>query len=161
MLMAMLILFPTNEAQDYHGTPCAGVAIAEENGEGVVGIAPGCAFMPIRFPLSADDDLLWEIFDYIGKRADVISCSWGPPPVYAPLSQLLQDKFHQLATNGGPRKKGCVIVFAAGNYNAPLNSLRNRGFQWRHPVHGIQNTLGPITNGNAIHPDVITVSASH
>lgn len=152
--------FPVAAAGDYHGTPCAGVAIAAENGEGVVGIAPGCAFMPIRFPLSADDDLLWEIFDYVGKRADVISCSWGPPPVYAPLSQLLIDKFHTLATSGGPRKKGCVIVFAAGNYNAPLKDLDNTCFRWRHPTHGLVETRGPIWNGSATHPDVIAVASS-
>lgn len=152
--------FPVTAHQDYHGTPCAGVALAEENGEGVVGIAPRCAFMPVRFPLSADDDLLWEIFDYVGKRADVISCSWGPPPVNAPLGQLLTDKFHELATSGGPRKKGCLIVFAAGNYNAPLRDPDNRGFEWRHPVYGPVETEGPILNGNATHPDVVAVSAS-
>jgi subtilisin family serine protease len=152
--------FPESAAGDYHGTPCAGVAIAEENGEGVVGAAPGCAFMPVRFPLSADDDLLWEIFDYVGKRADVISCSWGPPPVFAPLGRLLSDKFHQLATSGGPRKKGCVIVFAAGNYNAPVNDPDNTTFKWRHPGYGLMDTEGPIVNGEAAHPDVIAVSAS-
>lgn len=152
--------FPVTAHGDYHGTPCAGVALAEENGDGVVGIAPGCAFMPVRFPLSADDDFLWEIFDYVGKRADVISCSWGPPPVDAPLGQLLTDKFHQLATSGGPRKKGCVIVFAAGNYNAPLNDPHNTKFQWHHPVYGLVETEGPILNGEAAHPDVISVSAS-
>jgi subtilisin family serine protease len=152
--------FPVTEEEDYHGTPCAGVALAEENGEGVVGIAPGCAFMPVRFPLSADDDFLWEIFDYVGKRADVISCSWGPPPVYAPLGQLLTEKFHQLATSGGPRKKGCVIIFAACNHNAPLNDPNNTSFIWRHPVYGLVETKESILNGNATHPDVIAVSAS-
>jgi subtilisin family serine protease len=152
--------FPVTAHGDYHGTPCAGVALAEEDGEGVVGIAPKCAFMPIRFPLSADDNLLWEIFDYMGERADVISCSWGPPPVYAPLAQLLIDKFHELVTNGGPRKKGCVIVFAACNYNAPLNDPNNTNFKWRHPVYGLMETQGPILNGNAAHPDVIAVAAS-
>lgn len=151
--------FPVTTHGDYHGTPCAGVALAEENGEGVIGIAPGCAFMPVRFPISADDDFLWEIFDFVGKRADVISCSWGPPPVYAPLGQLLTDKFHQLATSGGPRKKGCVIVFAVCNNNAPLNDPNNTSFVWRHPVDGLVETQGPILNGNATHPDVIAVSA--
>ena len=152
--------FPVAEENDYHGTPCAGVALAEENGTGVVGIAPGCAFMPVRFPLSADDDMMWEIFDFVGQRADVISCSWGPPPVFAPLGQLLVNKFRDLAENGGPRKKGCVIVFAAGNYNAPLNDPGNTGFIWHHPDHGLVNTTGALLNGNAIHPDVIAVSAS-
>ena len=152
--------FPVKEQNDYHGTPCAGVALAEENGTGVVGIAPGCAFMPVRFPLSADDDMMWEIFDFVGQRADVISCSWGPPPVFAPLGQLLVNKFRDLAENGGPRKKGCVIVFAAGNYNAPLNDPGNTGFIWHHSDYGLVNTTGAILNGNATHPDVIAVSAS-
>ncbi len=152
--------FPTSEMEDYHGTPCAGVAIAEENGSGVVGIAPGCAFMPVRFPFSADDNFLWEIFDFVGKHADVISCSWGPPPAYAPLSQLLIDRFTELTTSGGPRKKGCVIVFATGNYNSPLNDPDNVSFRWLHPVYGLIDTYGPIFNGNTCHPGVIAVSSS-
>ena len=36
------------------------VAIGEMNGEGIVGMAPGCAFMPIRFNLNADDNLLYD-----------------------------------------------------------------------------------------------------
>ncbi|MFK8007398.1 MAG: S8 family serine peptidase [Saprospiraceae bacterium] len=152
---------PTKAHDDYHGTPCAGVAIGEENDYGIVGVAPNCAFMPIRFDLAADDDLLWEIFNYTGKHADVISCSWGPVPVYAPLSKLLKDKFTELTLKGGPRKKGCVICFAAGNYNAPLHDSNNRDFRWFHPGYNqIFKTPGPIINGNCVHPDVIAVSAS-
>ena len=153
--------FPESSHGDYHGTPCAGVAIAEENNRGVVGIAPGCAFMPVRFPLTADDDLMWEIFDYVGRRADVISCSWGPPPVYAPLGQLMKDKLDNLAATGGPRKKGCSIFFAAGNYNAPLKDTVNpNGVTWRHPTYGTVTTRGPIVNGYATHPGVVAVAAS-
>lgn len=152
---------PTKRHDDYHGTPCAGVAIGEENDYGIVGVAPNCSFMPIRFDLAADDDLLWEIFNYAGKHADVISCSWGPVPVYAPLSKLLKDKFTELTLKGGPRKKGCVICFAAGNYNAPLYDSNNRDFNWFHPGYNqIFKTPGPIINGNCVHPDVIAVSAS-
>ncbi|MFK7806617.1 MAG: S8 family serine peptidase [Saprospiraceae bacterium] len=153
--------FPTVENYDYHGTPCAGVAIGEENGSGIVGAAPGCSFMPIRFDLAADDNMLYEIFEYVGAKADVISCSWGPVPVYAPLSSLLSDQFTRLAKEGGPRKKGVVIVFAAGNFNAPLKDLTNKnGFEWRHPSRGIVKNSQAILNGNAIHPGVIAVSAS-
>ena len=153
--------FPTVSNNDYHGTPCAGVAIGEENGSGIVGIAPGCSFMPVRFDLSADDNMLYEIFDFVGQRADVISCSWGPVPVYAPLSSLLYDQFSALAKSGGPRKKGVVIVFAAGNFNAPIKDLKNEGgFEWRHPSRGILKSSQAIFNGNAGHPSVIAVSAS-
>ena len=152
---------PVASRDDYHGTPCAGVAIGEETGKGIVGIAPKCSFLPIRFDLAADDDLLWEIFDFAGKYADVISCSWGPVPVYAPLSKLLKDKFTELTLNGGPRKKGCVICFAAGNYNAPINDPDNETFDWYHPGYGdVFGTPGPIINGNCAHPDVVAVAAS-
>jgi subtilisin family serine protease len=153
--------FPEKETGDYHGTPCAGVAIAESNGRGVVGIAHGCAFAPVRFPLSADDDLLVEIFEEVGRRADVISCSWGPPPVYAPLATVVYNTFRRLATTGGPRGKGCVICFAAGNYNAPISDpVNSGGFRWRHSRYGMQETLGPILRGVSAHPNVIAVAAS-
>jgi subtilisin family serine protease len=151
---------PMKKAKNYHGTPCAGVAIAEENGSGVVGMAPGCKFMPIRFDLNADDALLYDIFEYAGQRADVLSCSWGPVPVFAPLSSLLYQQLTDLAANGGPQGRGTVICFAAGNYNAPIQDLENTTFQWRHPRKGIRETTGPIANGHAAHPDVICVSAS-
>ncbi len=153
--------FPEASEGDYHGTPCAGVAIAESNGRGVVGIAHGCAFMPVRFPLSADDDLLIEIFEEVGAKADVISCSWGPPPVYAPLSVLFANTLTRLATSGGPRGKGCVICFAAANFDAPINDPKNAGgFIWLDYGGTKRKTTGPILNGNATHPMVVAVAAS-
>lgn len=151
---------PSATRADFHGTPCAGLAIGEENGSGIVGTAPGCAFMPIRFGLTADDNMLYEIFNYAGKNADVISCSWGPVPVYAPLSSLLYKQLTDLSTTGGPRGKGCVILFAAGNYNGPIRDMENQSFIWRHPTLGLKETTGPLVNGHAAHPSVITVSAS-
>ena len=153
--------FPTKADDDYHGTPCAGVAIAESNGRGVVGAAYGCAFMPVRFPLSADDDLLIQIFEETGAHADVISCSWGPPPAYAPLSSEFADTLTRLATSGGPRGKGVAICFAAANFNAPIDDPVNAGgFHWRDYDGNARVTHGPILNGNAAHPHVIGVAAS-
>lgn len=153
--------FPTQIEGDYHGTPCAGVAIGEENQEGIVGAAPGCAFMPVRINISAiKDHELWQVFDYVGKHADVVSCSWGPVPVYAPLSSSLMEKFSQISESGGPRGKGCLIIFAAGNYNAPLNDPDNKKFIWYHPDYGQIEHTGAILNGNCVHPDVVAVAAS-
>lgn len=145
---------------NYHGTPCAGVAIAEANGRGVVGVAPGCAFMPVRISMAEDDDQSAEIFDEVAEHADVLSCSWGPPPVYAPLSRLLADTLARIARAGGPRKSGCVICFAAHNFNAPVRdvTLPNE-VQWRDDTR-LRVTRGKIENGFACHPDVITVAAS-
>jgi subtilisin family serine protease len=154
--------FPETAAGDYHGTPCAGVAIAESNGRGVVGIAHGCAFMPVRFPLAADDDLLIDIFEETAAKADVISCSWGPPPVYAPLSTAFAKTLTRLAKTGGPRGKGVVICFAAANFDAPINDRQNAGgFTWLDYGTGtLHTTTGPILNGLAAHPAVIAVAAS-
>ena len=150
--------FPGNH--DYHGTSVAGVAIGEENGEGIVGVAPGCAFMPVRFRLNADDDTLWEIFNFTGARADVICCSWNTVPVYSPLPGLLDQKFKQLVASGGPKGKGVVICFASGNFNAPIFQAGNANFEWLHPTQGRKVTQGSILNGFAAHPDVIAVAAS-
>jgi hypothetical protein len=59
--------FPEAGRNDYHGTPCAGVALAEMNGEGVVGVAPGCSFMPVRFPLEAASGIRPFIFGVTGN----------------------------------------------------------------------------------------------
>ena len=154
--------FPDSRNQDYHGTPTAGVAVAESNGIGVVGVAHGCAFMPVRFPLAADDDVLIDLFTEVGSKADIISCSWGPPPVYAPLQIDFHYLLEQLAAKGGPRSKGCVICFAAGNFNAPIVDMSNPvAFAWLDSGSGIHRaTVGAILNGLAAHPNVIAVSAS-
>lgn len=153
---------PFPKVGNFHGTPCAGIAIAEWNGVGIVGIAPNCAFMPVRFqfPDRGEDFRLIEIFKEVGDRSDVISCSWGPPPVDWQLSEALHETLKQVATVGGRRGKGCTICFAAGNCNAPINAPHVNQFLWLHPVSGERRTSGRIVNGLAIHPNVIAVAAS-
>jgi subtilisin family serine protease len=144
---------------DYHGTPCAGVALAEINGQGTVGVAPGCAFLAVRFPLSFDDAAMIQLFERISREADIVSCSWGFGPTNAPLSQTFSDKIATLARTGGRRGKGLVICVAAGNYNCPIKDLDNTTtYQYRHPFLGILSYSGPIDRWIAAHPDVITVS---
>ncbi len=154
---------PLPEAGDYHGTPCAGVAIAEENGVGCVGAAPRCAFMPVRFPLGASDPWLIEIFRYVSQRAHIASCSWGMIPGNYPLSSAVRDTFSSLAHSGGKDGRGLIIVFAAGNYNAPLDSTVDYPIRWLgRDAQGNWRTFtatGRIVNGYAAHPDIIAVSA--
>lgn len=60
-----------------HGTPCASVALASTNGQGIVGSAPNAKFMPIS-GTSYSNSLTEQMFDYCVKNgADIISCSWG------------------------------------------------------------------------------------
>ncbi len=139
-----------------HGTACAGIAIAEENGTGIAGIAPGCAFMPIRTSGFLDDESIEAIFDWaIEKGASVISCSWGASAVYFPLSLRQRAAITRAATKGR-NGKGCVILFAAGNANRPINgTVHERGW-----VKNIVTGKTRWLNGFAVHPDVMTVAAS-
>ena len=147
---------PLPESSDEsHGTACAGVAVAEENGTGIAGVAAGCALMPIRTTGFLDDDTIEQLFDWaIANNASVISCSWGPAAVYFPLS-LRQSAALTRAATQGRQGKGCVIVFAAGNANRPVSgTIFEKGWS-NNLLRGPTDWLG----GFAIHPDVITVSA--
>lgn len=132
---------------DNHGTACAGVAIAEENGTGVVGLAPQCAFMPMRMSNWLSDQSVVDMFQYaIDHDADVISCSWSASAWNFPLSTKMHGIIHKAATQGRQNKKGCVILFAAGNENRPLDGVKDG-------VISVQ--------GFALHADVIAVGASN
>ena len=145
-----------NEKETSHGTACAGIVLAEENGIGITGVAPGCTLMPIRTTGYLDDESVEEIFEWaIHKGASVISCSWGASAVYFPLSLRQRAVITRAATEGRDGK-GCVILFAAGNANRPIDgTIYEQGW--------IKNILRGNTkwlNGFGLHPDVITVSAA-
>jgi len=130
-----------------HGTACAGLAVAESNGRGVVGVAPQCALMPIRFG-AVDDGAIVEMFEWaVDHGASVISCSWNAGSGNFPLSRR-QAQVLRYAASEGRGGKGCVILFAAGNDNRPIKGTQEerRGRKRWH-------------NGYAAHPDVIAVSA--
>ena len=143
------------EPTDNHGTACAGVAVAEENGQGVVGAAPGCALMPIRTSGWIDDNSIDALFDWaVDQGAAVMSCSWGVDARAFPLSLQMRNALTRAATEGRDGK-GIVIVFAGGNSNRPVNGTVNES-GWP------QNTLnGPTQwlDGFAGHSKVIAVSA--
>ncbi|MBM0743808.1 S8 family serine peptidase [Phormidium sp. CLA17] len=144
------------EPDDDHGTACAGVSVAEETGKGAVGVAPGCALMPLRTSGFLDDESVESLFDWaMTKGASVISCSWGPSAVYFPLS-LRQRNALSRAASEGRNGKGCVIMFAAGNANRPINGKVTEQGWPNNALRGATDWL----NGFAIHPDVIAVSAS-
>ena len=140
---------------DNHGTACAGVAVAEENGHGVVGAAPGCALMPIRTSGEIWDGSIEDLFDWVVDHgAAVVSCSWSASSHYFPLSLRMRLAIEKAATQGR-NGMGCVICFAAGNENRPINgAVDEHGWPGNWPS-------GPVDwlNGFAIHEDVIAVAA--
>lgn len=147
------------DSDEDHGTACAGIAVAEKNGNGVVGIAYGCSLLPVCCPFQPETTDLLDIFHAIRDKADVISCSYAPEVTTDALSRTKFNMIKRIATSQGRQGQGCVICFAAGNGNLPLNEdVTNYMFF----IDGVKN--GPITetilNPFASHEDVIAVSAS-
>ncbi|HIA51846.1 MAG TPA: peptidase S8 [Candidatus Melainabacteria bacterium] len=111
-----------------HGTAVAGVACA--NGKfKASGTAPKSKLMPIRLAsdLGSQDEA--DAFMWAADHgADVISCSWGPmdgeywnpnDPAhtqFVPLPDSTKLAIDYALLNGR-KKKGCVVLFAAGNGN--------------------------------------------
>lgn len=126
---------PQGDTRFTHGTPCASVAVAASNGQGIVGAAPGVRFMPIH-GTSFSAKTTEEMFDYcIRNGADVISCSWGTTDARYSLNTIKEQAIARAARQGRGGK-GCVILYAVGNDD--LNYV----------------------NYYAAHPDVIAIAAS-
>ena len=141
---------------DNHGTACCGVAVAEESGVGTVGVAPGCALMPVRTSGYIDDESIEDLCNWvIDHGAAVLSCSWSASARYFRLSTRMQNALARAAT-AGRGGKGCVLCFAAGNENRPINGTVNES-GWPN-----NNPSGPTQwlNGFAAHPEVVAVAAS-
>lgn len=109
-----------------HGTACAGVAVANRGGAGLsIGMAPDCTWMPIRHAGRLGDfEEALAFYHAYSNKADVISCSWGPPDSYLnefwPMPSITRWVIDLCATRGRDRK-GIPIFFAAGNGNEPLH----------------------------------------
>ncbi|MBT33887.1 MAG: peptidase S8, partial [Thalassobius sp.] len=130
-----------------HGTACSLLAVAEENGKGMVGLAPNCSLMPLTMPTWLSDNVYIEMFQYaMDNYADVISCSWSTSAWNFPLSTKLKALLHKVAIEGRRNNKGCIILFAAGNENRPINGNKDGHISY---------------HGFAIHEDIIAVGASN
>jgi subtilisin family serine protease len=127
---------------DWHGTACAGVAVGNANGTGIVGSAPNAKLMPVRWGKSLGDAEIENWFNHVRLHgADVVSCSWGAKAKVYSLSSRQLAAISRCAKEGR-NGKGCVIVFAAGNDDLDINDAERS------------------VAGFAIHPDVIAVAAS-
>lgn len=94
-----------------HGTHCAGIVAARDNGVGVVGVSPLSKIIPVKI---LDDDGSGDMLDVckgilwaVENGADIISMSLG---CESPVQQV--RKAIQVATS-----KGIPVFCAAGNSN--------------------------------------------
>lgn len=128
--------------EDWHGTACAGVALGSANGTGIVGAAPCCRLMPVRWGRSLTSSSIEAWFDYVREQgAWVVSCSWSAQARYFALPTLASRAIARCAREGRGGL-GTVICFAAGNENRDIDDA----------------ATGSL-NGFATHPDVIAVAA--
>lgn len=125
--------FPGNDPNaspmswDNHGTRCAGVAAAIHNGLGVAGVANGAQILPIRIaysPFAGSPDWVTTTTWLAGgiafasdHGADVLSNSWGGSLPSAQTRAAIRK-----AVTEGRAGKGAIVLFAAGNDNAPSPS---------------------------------------
>lgn len=129
---------------DWHGTPCAGVAVGNANDTGIIGAAPLSKLMPVRWGPDLSNSQVVSWFDYVRTQgADIVSCSWGSAARIFPLSTPVKKAISRCAKEGR-NGKGCIICFAAGNDNS-----------------NIDDPSGTYINGFANHKDVITVAATN
>lgn len=126
---------PGKESGYSHGTPCATVAVAAANGQGIVGVAPNSKFMPVH-GTSFSTRSTERMFDYcIDNGADIISCSWGTTDANFSLNTIKKAALTKAAARGR-NGKGSILLFAVGNDDKDF------------------------VNFYAAHPDVIAVAAS-
>ena len=108
-----------------HGTNCAGVAAAEGNEIGTVGICPWCGIYPVTYmeggvgtQASSSDKKLMEVYTKYAEDPEIvaINCSFGPAATYGdiPASQG-EINSHKKFMEEGRNGKGGVIVYASGN----------------------------------------------
>lgn len=113
---------PEASALDFHGTSVASLIFASHSTTSALrGVAPLCSFLPLRFShqMAGPTELL-EMFRYASRYADVLNISLAAPPSSIDrLSDAFRQEVKQLCQNGGRRHKGLVMVFSAGNYDAP------------------------------------------
>ncbi len=150
--------------EDYHHTPAASVAIGAENNKGIIGVAPQANYLPVRISFAEDDATLIHIFTEVAKQADIMSCSWGPPPIYAPISKALSETFENIS-KGKLRNQKAFILFSAGNDNAPLRNIlsENDPSSSEDGLFLNQKTKEdswPIWNGLATDPHTFAIGSS-
>ena len=109
---------------DSHGTMCAGCIGAEENGSGVIGVAPRCKIIPVRMNRSYEMDDFYEIWSentaeaiqwsVYTANADVLSLSWGVLCSENETNQYIEDMIDHV-NEYGRGDKGLPVIVASGN----------------------------------------------
>ncbi len=153
-----------NEPHIYpHGTAVAGIIAASENNLQVIGVAPQSQLMSISHNMLESATYLEELASGISwawqEGADIINNSWAIE-LSSGTSPLLEDAISEALTLGRD-EKGCVVVFAVGNWNRDVfypahtcdeairvGAIIKEGTRWANSNYG--NDLDVVAPGDAI-----------
>lgn len=113
-----------------HGTHCAGIIAAANNGFGITGIAPNVRIMCLKVTDATGTFYMSHIlkaYDYAARMgAHIISCSFGPsepntsPSTLQRASMTNETAFYRKAIAS---LRNILVIAAAGNENTDLNQL--------------------------------------
>jgi subtilisin family serine protease len=141
---------------DFHGTPVASIATGSSDGGGMFGVAPCCTLLPLRIEFGTLQMLL-DALVHASSRADVVNCSITLRPSseeFLLSHPTFLDQVKGLISDGGRRPgKGLVIVFSAGNNDAPtyLSAEQNsKGVKFIINT-GPTKEFSEIESGNVVH----------
>lgn len=119
---------------DNHGTAVAGVMVADDNGAGVMGVAPDAAFAGIRMGFGSLTTLANMVQAFEAARTfDVVNSSWGYAAsfsdssldaTFAPVFSAIQS-----AAQFGRDGLGTILTFSAGNARRSGDSSNYHNFQ--------------------------------
>lgn len=139
---------PANRNILSHGTAVSGLIAAQENGKGIIGVAPESEFLFIGDPTEnfSDADII-KAFEYAKDwGVNIISCSWGSYNASSTFESLVKSFYNDEIT----------IFFAAGNENINMDE--------RHPIYGKINDeseLEWVIGVSASNPQGVKSSASN
>lgn len=102
------------DGSSHHGTSCAGLAVASEMGEGIIGVAPNAELVIVEGPTFSWFELETAFKFCMDNDVDIISCSWGQQDFPSGHDPMHDHVFKEVTTKGR-NGKGCVVLFAAGN----------------------------------------------
>ena len=113
---------------DAHGTACAGIISSINNTIGTIGVAPHCRIIPIRVTYTQNEREIWDDdwtvsamhHAWAVSNVDVISCSWRQGRTIPLLDTEISNALTQ-----GRQGRGCIVVFAAGNFNSAISYPAN------------------------------------
>ncbi|MEL6899135.1 MAG: S8 family serine peptidase, partial [Planctomycetota bacterium] len=144
---------PVPGSDDFHGTPVAAIA-AGVQGEAMTGVAPGCTILPIRIGFGPFNQVqTLNEFRHASRHADILNCSFGFPPLqFSIFDRGFVEEIERMTRDGGRRGKGLVIVFSAGNDDAPtrLSAAENiNGVRFLRMIGGVP-TVSKIPAGREV-----------